>query len=104
VHPEASVAFTAKANSKKPNCSDELTLTQVLSIPEEVELWKESMRVDFTSLINKLNAFQVVTKNKIPSAAKISHFLILLKSKRKKLRNQFHKILKKKCRLVMDWR
>ncbi len=46
-YPEASVAYAARV--KKSHSLDELTLTEALAIQEEVELWKESMRVEFTS-------------------------------------------------------
>ena len=95
-YPETTVAYAARV--KKSHSSDELTLTEALAIQEEVELWKESMRVEFTSLIDKRNVFQVVTRDEIPPRAKIYNLLILLKRKR----NQFHEISKYKCRLVMD--
>jgi len=95
-YPETTVAYAARV--KKSHSSDELTLTEALAIQEEVDLWKESMRVEFTSLIDKRNVFQVVTRDEIPPRAKIYNLLILLKRKR----NQFHEISKYKCRLVMD--
>ncbi len=65
-------------------------LTEELAIPEVVQLWKESMRVKFTSLVVKLNLFQVVTRNEIPSGAQIYSLSILLKRKQ----NQFHEMSK----------
>ena len=63
-------------------------------------MWKEAIRVELTSLIQKRNVFKIVTMNEIPTEhrSKIYNLMILLKRKR----NQFREISKYKCRLVMD--
>ena len=94
--PEVSVAYAAKVKNSLD--SDDLTLAQALAIPEEISEWKESMRVEFTSLIDKRNVFEAVNKSDVPPGARIFNLLILLKRKR----NKFREISKYKCRLVMD--
>lgn len=93
---ESVVAFAAKVKISPD--SDELTLAQALAIIDELELWKEAIRVEVTSLIDRKHVFHIVEENDIPPGAKIYNLLILLKRKR----NQFQEITKYKCRLVMD--
>ena len=88
------------AKVKNPLGSDDLTLAEALEIKEEVPMWKEAIRVELTSLIQKRNVFKIVTMNEIPTEhrSKIYNLMILLKRKR----NQFREISKYKCRLVVQ--
>ncbi len=61
-YPETAAAYAAKV--KNPLGSDDLTLAEALEIKEEVPMWKEAIRVELTSLIQKRNVFKIVTMMK----------------------------------------
>jgi len=66
-------------------------------------MWKEVIRVEVTSLIDKRHVFEIVKRDDIPPKhqKRIYCLMILLKRKRSK----FREISKYKCRQVMDgWR
>ena len=63
-------------------------------------MWKEAIRVELTSLIDKRHVFQIVKQEDIPPEHKRKTYNLMILLKRK--RNKFREISKYKCRLVMD--
>ena len=100
--PEAKTAKLAYAARVKTEYDDdEPTLSRAMKLPDWPQ-FKEAIRVEFTSVIVKNNAFRKVLFKDIPRNAngerKIYPLMILLKRKR----DQMREIKKHKCKLLMN--
>ena len=96
-HPDTAVAYKAKV--KNTLGSDDVSLAAALQSADEWPMWKEAIKVELTSLIDKRHVFQIVKEDIPPEhQRRIYQLMILLKRNGNKLRE----ISKYKCRLVMD--